>query len=120
MVKIYPGYVFIEMIVTDDSWFVIRNTPGVTGFLGSSGGGTKPIPLMPDEINPILKQCGLLQVQKLNAKPGQKVKLAAGAFAGQIGTIDTIDNEKGKLIVLVEMFGSKTPIEMDFAEIEIV
>lgn len=120
MVKMYPGYVFIEMIVTDDSWFVIRNTPGVTGFLGSSGGGTKPIPLMPDEINPILKQCGLLQVQKLNAKPGQKVKLAAGAFAGQIGTIDTIDNEKGQVVVLVEMFGRKTPLEMDFAEIEII
>ncbi|MDD3122791.1 MAG: transcription termination/antitermination protein NusG [Candidatus Izemoplasmatales bacterium] len=120
MVKMFPGYVFIEMIVTDDSWFVVRNTPGVTGFLGSSGGGTKPIPLMPDEINPILKQCGLLQVQKLNAKPGQKVKLAAGAFAGQIGVIDTIDNEKGQVVVLVDMFGRKTPIEMDFAEIEVL
>lgn len=120
MVKMYPGYVFIEMIVTDDSWFVIRNTPGVTGFLGSSGGGTKPIPLLPDEINPILKQCGLLSVQKLNAKPGQKVKLAAGPFAGQIGVIDNIDNEKGQVRVLVDMFGRKTPIELDFAEIEVL
>lgn len=120
MVKMFPGYVFIEMIVTDDSWFVVRNTPGVTGFLGSSGGGTKPIPLLPDEINPILKKCGLLQVQKLNAKPGQNIKVAGGPFAGQIGIIDAIDDEKGKVSVLVEMFGRKTPIELDFAEIEII
>ena len=67
LVKMFPGYVFIEMIVTDESWFVVRNTPGVTGFLGSSGGGTKPIPLFPDEINPILKKCGMLAVQRLNS-----------------------------------------------------
>jgi len=120
MVKMFPGYVFIEMIVTDDSWFVVRNTPGVTGFLGSSGGGTKPIPLLPDEINPILKKCGLLQAQKLNAKPGQSVKVASGPFAGQIGIIDSIDDEKGKVNVLVDMFGRKTPIELDFAEIEVL
>lgn len=120
IVKTYPGYLFIEMIVTDYSWFVVRNTPGVTGFLGSSGGGTKPIPLMPDEINPILKQCGLLQVQRLNAQPGQTVKLIAGAFAGQTGVIDAIDDEKGKVTILVDIFGRKTPMEMDFAEIEVI
>jgi len=120
MVKMFPGYVFIEMIVTDDSWFVVRNTPGVTGFLGSSGGGTKPIPLLPDEINPILKKCGMLQVQKLNAKIGQNVKVADGPFAGQMGMIDTIDDEKGKLVVLVDMFGRKTPVELDFAQIEVI
>jgi len=120
IVKMFPGYVFIEMIVTDDSWFVVRNTPGVTGFLGSSGGGTKPVPLLPDEINPILKKCGLLQAQKLNAQPGQNVKVATGPFAGQIGVIDSIDDEKGKVNVLVDMFGRKTPILLDFADIEII
>ena len=120
MVKMFPGYVFIEMIVTDDSWFVVRNTPGVTGFLGSSGGGTKPIPLLPEEINPILKKCGLLQAQKLNAKIGQSVKVATGAFTGQIGTIENINDEKGTVKVLLEMFGRKTPIELDFADIEVL
>lgn len=119
-VKMFPGYVFIEMIVTDDSWFVVRNTPGVTGFLGSSGGGTKPVPMSADEINPILKKCGLLQAQRLNAQVGDKVKLSAGAFAGQVGVIDSIDNEKGQVKVLVDMFGRKTPIEMDFSEIELL
>lgn len=120
MVKMFPGYVFLEMIVTDDSWFVVRNTPGVTGFLGSSGGGTKPIPLLQEEINPILKKCGLLQVQKLNAKIGQNVKVASGALIGRTGTIESINDEKGTVKILVDMFGRKTPIELDFAEIEII
>jgi len=119
MIKMFPGYVFIEMIVTDDSWFVVRNTPGVTGFLGSSGGGTKPIPLLSEEINPILKKCGLLQVQKLNARVGQSVKVASGALIGRIGTIESINDEKGTVKILVDMFGRKTPIELDFAEIEV-
>ena len=120
MVKMFPGYVFIEMIVTDDSWFVVRNTPGVTGFLGSSGGGTKPIPLLPEEINPILKKCGMLSVQKLNAKIGQSIKVANGPFSGQIGTIEAINEEKGIVKILVDMFGRKTPIDLDFADIEII
>jgi len=120
MVKMFPGYVFIEMIVTDDSWFVVRNTPGVTGFLGSSGGGTKPIPMLPEEINPILKKCGMLSVQKLNAQIGQSIKVANGPFSGQIGTIEAINEEKGIVKILVDMFGRKTPIDLDFADIEII
>ncbi len=118
-VKLYPGYVFIEMIVTDDSWFVVRNTPGVTGFLGSSGGGTKPIPLPPDEINPILKRAGLMQAPKLNVKKGDRVRVTAGPFANQIGVVDAIDEEKAEVTVLVEMFGRPTPAELSFDEIEI-
>ncbi len=118
LVKIYPGYVFIELIVTDDSWFVVRNTPGVTGFLGSSGGGTKPIPLPPDEINPILKRVGLLQTPTLDVKVGERVRVTAGPFANQIGTVDTIDAEKAEVTVLVEMFGRQTPAELSFDEIE--
>jgi transcription termination/antitermination protein NusG len=118
LVKIYPGYVFIEMIVTDDSWFVVRNTPGVTGFLGSSGGGTKPIPLPPDEINPILKKAGLMAVPKLHISLGDKVRVAAGPFKDQQGVIDEIDVDRSVVTILVEMFGRETPAELGFDEIE--
>jgi len=118
MVKIFPGYVFVEMIVTDDSWFVVRNTPGVTGFLGSSGGGTKPVPLPPEEINPILKKCGLMEVPKIDVVLGEKVRVVTGPFNGQIGSIDEIDAEKHELTVLVDMFGRKTPVELNFEDIE--
>ncbi len=118
LVKIYPGYVFIEMIVTDDSWFVVRNTPGVTGFLGSSGGGTKPIPLHADEINPILKKAGLIAVPKLKVNLGEKVRVVAGPFMNQIGIVDEIDQERAVVTVLVEMFGRQTPAEYTFDEIE--
>ena len=92
----------------------------MTGFLGSSGGGTKPIPLLPEEINPILKKCGMLSVQKLNAQIGQSIKVANGPFSGQIGTIEAINDEKGIVKILVDMFGRKTPIDLDFADIEII
>ncbi len=118
LVKIFPGYVFIELIVTDDSWFVVRNTPGVTGFLGSSGGGTKPVPMPPDEIYPILKKCGLMEVPKLDVEPGEKVKVVGGAFRDQIGTVDSIDQEKQEVTVLVDMFGRQTPVELSFEDIE--
>lgn len=118
LVKVFPGYIFIEMIVNDDSWFIVRNTPGVTGFLGSSGGGTKPVPLPPDEIIPILKQCGLMEVPKLDVKLGEKVKVIAGAFKDQIGTVDAIDQEKQEITVLVDMFGRQTPVELSFEDIE--
>ncbi|MFK5883623.1 MAG: transcription termination/antitermination protein NusG [Candidatus Izemoplasma sp.] len=118
MVKMYPGYVFIELNVTDDSWFVVRNTPGVTGFLGSSGGGTKPIPLPPEEINPILKKCGLIAIPKLDVEVGEKVRVTTGPFAGQIGTVDSIDFEKAEIKVLVDMFGRQTPVELGFNDIE--
>jgi transcriptional antiterminator NusG len=118
LVKIFPGYVFVEMIVSDKSWFIVRNTPGVTGFLGSSGGGTKPVPLPPDEINPILKKCGLMEVPKLDITVGQKVKVVSGAFRDQIGSVDSIDEEKQEITVLVDMFGRQTPVELSFEDIE--
>lgn len=118
VVKIFPGYVFVEMIVTDDSWFVVRNTPGVTGFLGSSGGGTKPVPLPPEEINPILKKQGLMEIPKLDVEIGDKVRVATGPFRDQIGAIDAIDEEKQEVTVLVDMFGRQTPVELSFEDIE--
>jgi len=118
MVKIFPGYVFLEMDVTDDSWFVVRNTPGVTGFLGSSGGGTKPVPLPPEEINPILKKCGLMEAPKLDVAIGEKVRVTTGPFRDQIGAVDSIDNDKLEVTVLVDMFGRQTPVELGFEDIE--
>ncbi len=118
MVKTFPGYVFLEMEVTDDSWFVVRNTPGVTGFLGSSGGGTKPVPLPAEEINPILKKCGLMEAPIINVEIGEKVRVATGPFLNQIGTVDSIDNEKQEITVLVDMFGRQTPVELGFEDIE--
>lgn len=118
LVKIYPGYVFIEMEVTDDSWFVVRNTPGVTGFLGSSGGGTKPVPVPPEEILPILKEAGLVEIPKLDIEVGQKVKVKSGPFNGQIGAIDNIDEDHSQVTVLVDMFGRQTPVELGFEDVE--
>ncbi|MBN2604340.1 MAG: transcription termination/antitermination factor NusG [Bacilli bacterium] len=118
MVKIFPGYVFLEMEVTDDSWFVVRNTPGVTGFLGSSGGGTKPIPVPNEEIVPILKKCGLIELPTINVVVGEKVRVITGPFRDQIGSIDAIDSEKLEITVLVDMFGRKTPVELAFEDIE--
>ena len=118
MVKTFPGYVFLEMEVSDDSWFVVRNTPGVTGFLGSSGGGTKPVPLPAEEINPILKKCGLMETPTINVEIGEKVRVATGPFLNQIGTVDSIDFEKQEITVLVDMFGRQTPVELGFEDIE--
>jgi len=117
--KIFPGYVFIEMKVTDDSWYVVRNTPNVTGFIGSSGKGAKPVPLSPDEINPILKRLGLHKQEVfVNVKVGDSVKIKEGPFAGQIGTVDEIDVDRLVLKVLVEFFGRQTTFEVEFDQIE--
>ncbi|XMB67603.1 transcription termination/antitermination protein NusG [Mycoplasmatota bacterium zrk1] len=117
--KMFPGYVFVEMIVTDESWFIVRNTPGVTGFLGSSGGGTKPVPLAIDEIEPILKKCGMIEEIELDAEIGDKAHVIEGPFSGQIGTINSIDQDNQKLEILVDMFGRRTPIELSFSQVDI-
>lgn len=116
--KPYPGYVFIDMIVTDESWFMIRNTPMVTGFLGSSGGGAKPVPLSPEEIAPILKMCGMELEEKLNFDVGDQVRIIGGPFSGQIGTVDEIDRPKRIVRVLIDVFGRSTPAELSFEEVE--
>jgi transcriptional antiterminator NusG len=114
--KVFPGYVLVEMIMTDDSWYVVRNTPGVTGFVGS---GTKPIPLNDDEVMSILKQMGEDEPRtKVNVVVGEKVKVTNGPFEDFVGEIEEIYPEKGKLRVMVSMFGRETPIELDFGQIE--
>lgn len=114
--QMYPGYVFINMNVTDDSWYVVRNTPKVTGFLGSSGGGTKPVPLPDEEIKPILLNIGILQKANYNHLIGRPVEIIRGPFEGQQVEVIQVDNEREKLIVNVTLFNRSTPTEISFDE----
>ena len=116
MRKVYPGYVLVEMIQTDDSWYVVRNTPGVTGFVGA---GNKPTPLDQAEVEEILRQMGVERPKpKIDFEIGENIKVRSGPFEGFVGVIDDIDGEKGKIRVLVSMFGRETPVELDFSQVE--
>lgn len=117
--KFFPGYVLTEMIMTDDSWYVVRNTPGVTGFVGSSGHGSKPTPLLPEEVDRILKQMGVRNEDvEVDFELKENVRVKEGPFADFTGTIENIDTDKQKLKVHVNMFGRETPIELDFNQVE--
>ncbi|MDW7675955.1 MAG: transcription termination/antitermination protein NusG [Bacillota bacterium] len=114
--KVFPGYVLVEMVMTDESWYVVRNTPGVTGFVGS---GSKPVPLHKNEVAKILKQMGEEEPRaKVDFSLKQNVRVIAGPFENFIGTIDEIYPEKGKLKVLVSMFGRETPVELEFDQVQ--
>jgi len=114
--KIFPGYVLVEMIMTDDSWYVVRNTPGVTGFVGT---GAKPIPLQKSEVKHILKHMGMEEAKpKIDFTIGESVKVISGPFQNFIGGIEEIYPDKRKLKVLVAMFGRETPVELDFAQVQ--
>ena len=116
--KMFPGYVLVEMIMSDEAWYVVRNTPGVTGFIGSSGKGAKPTPLLPQEIDKILGQMGMSRVDiESEIAVGDNVSVVDGPFKGMEGTIDNIDMENQKLTVLIDLFGQETPVEVDFAQI---
>ncbi|MDW0109978.1 transcription termination/antitermination protein NusG [Sporosarcina aquimarina] len=119
MRKTFPGYVLVEIIMTDDSWYVVRNTPGVTGFIGSSGGGAKPTPLLPEEVTFILKQMGMKD-RKLDVDfdIGEMVEVLEGPFAGFQGKVEEIELDKGKVKVSVDMFGRETNMELDFEQVE--
>lgn len=117
--KTFPGYVLIEMIMTDDSWYIVRNTPGVTGFVGSHGAGSKPSPLLPEEIEHILRQLGLsMRHTELDIELGEFVTIIGGAFSGLTGEITEIDMEKQKLKVNIDMFGRETSTELDFGQVD--
>ncbi|WP_090240852.1 transcription termination/antitermination protein NusG [Lentibacillus halodurans] len=117
--KFFPGYVLAEMVMTDDSWYVVRNTPGVTGFVGSSGHGTKPTPLLPDEIEAVLKRMGITQqVTQVDFELKENVRVTDGPFSEFTGTIEHIDADKQKVKVHVNMFGRETPVELEFSQIE--
>lgn len=114
--KVFPGYVLVEMIVTDRSWYVVRNTPGVTGFVGS---GTKPIPLTAAEVKHILKSMGIEEIKpKLDIAVSQPVRITSGAFENWTATVLDINHDRAKLKVLVNMFGRETPVELDFSQVE--
>ena len=118
--KMFPGYVLVEMVMSDEAWFVVRNTPGVTGFIGSSGKGAKPTPLQPYEVDNILRNMGIsrLDVDK-ELEVGTKVKIISGAFAGMYGTISTLDLPNQKLELNVDLFGQETAVEVELSQIEV-
>jgi transcriptional antiterminator NusG len=117
--KVFPGYVLVEIVMTDDSWYVVRNTPGVTGFVGSSGSGSKPTPLLPEEVVVILKRMGVTETRvDINYEIGETVRVKEGPFANFTGSVEEMDKDKTKLKVLVNMFGRDTPVELDFTQIE--
>lgn len=117
--KVFPGYVLVEIIMTDDSWYVVRNTPGVTGFVGSAGSGSKPTPLLPEEISFILKRMGMEEKRvDVNFELGETVTVKEGPFANFTGMIEDMDEVKGKAKVMVNMFGRETPVELDFSQID--
>ena len=113
--KIFPGYVLVNMIVTDDSWYVVRNTPNVTGFVGS---GTVPSPISEDEVKVIQKRMGVEEPKyKVDVIIGDAVKITDGPFKDFDGKVSEIDEKRGKIKVLVSMFGRETPVELDFLQI---
>lgn len=112
--KIFPGYVLVSMIVTDDSWYVVRNTPNVTGFVGS---GTVPTPISDDEVKVIQKRMGMDEPKyKIEFGVNDLVRITDGPFKGYEGKVSEIDEAKGKVKVLVSIFGRETPVELDFLQ----
>jgi len=117
--KMFPGYVLVEMIMTDEVWFIVRNTQGVTGFIGSSGKGAKPIPLMPDEVDRILANMGMAKIYiAKDLAEGKKVKITDGPFKNMVGKISSYDLENKKVEVLLDLFGQETSVEVSLSEIE--
>jgi len=114
--KILPGYILIQMRMSDQSWNIVRNTPGVTGFVGS---GSKPAPLQEEEVNQILKQMAAEAPKvKVGFREGQSVRVTNGPFIDFVGVVDDISPEKGKVKVLLSLFGRETPVELDFLQVE--
>ena len=114
--KILPGYVLVQMKMSDQSWGMVRNTPGVTGFVGS---GNKPVPLQEEEVNRVLKQMEAEAPKvKVGFRKGQSVRVTDGPFIDFMGVVDDISMEKGKVKVLLTLFGRETPVELDFLQVE--
>ncbi len=114
--RIFPGYVMVDMILTDDSWMTVRHTPGVIGFVGS---GTKPIPLQKQEVDKILRHMGLIGGKpKIDVQVGQHVRVKSGPFENFEGVVKEVLAERGKIRVNISMFGRETPIELEYEQIE--
>ena len=116
--KMFPGYILVEMKMSDESWYIVRNTPGVTGFIGSRGKGAKPTPLLPQEIDRILADMGMSRIDaKSELAVGDKVNIVDGPFKGMMGSVDTIDLENNRLNVLIDLFGQETPVEVELNQV---
>ena len=112
--KMFPGYVLVEMIMSDEAWYIVRNTPGVTGFIGSSGKGAKPTPLLPQEIDRILVNMGMSRMDiETEMAVGDKVSIVDGPFKGMEGTVNNIDLENNRIVVLIDLFGQETSVEVE-------
>ena len=117
--KMFPGYILVEMVMTDEAWYVVRNTPGVTGFIGSSGKGAKPTALQPYEVDNILNNMGMSRIDVDNdLEIGTKVKIVAGPFNGMYGKIEEIDLPNQKITLSVDLFGQETSVEVEINQIE--
>jgi len=118
--KMFPGYILVEMVMSDEAWYVVRNTPGVTGFIGSSGKGAKPTPLQPQEVDNVLKNMGMSRIEvDKELQIGTRVKIISGPFEGMFGKVDSIDVPNSKIMLLVDLFGQETSIEVEITEIEV-
>ena len=119
--KLFPGYVLVEMIMTDEAWYVVRNTPGVTGFLGSSGKGAKPKELTTQEIDKILISMGMSRVDvDVELQVGAKIEIVDGPFKGMSGKVDSIDMPNQRITALIDLFGQETPVEVELFQVNIV
>ena len=117
--NMFPGYVLVEMIMTDEAWYIVRNTSGVTGFIGSSGGGAKPFPLPKEEIDPILKSMGIKTSQvEVDFGVGDEVRVVSGPFAGKQGKVESIDHEKEEAYVLIDFLGNQNLMEIGLVQLE--
>ena len=117
--NLYPGYIFVEMIMTDESWYIVRNTPGVTGIAGSSGGGQKPTPVTREEIEPVLKRMGEVDESMYDRYAvGDSVRVIHGPFEGTEGKIVSIDKDTGACRIETLFFGRSTPVDVDYSESE--
>ena len=117
--KMFPGYILVEMVMTDEAWFIVRNTPGVTGFIGSSGKGAKPFPLTKQEVDKILGNMGMSRIDVVNEiNEGDTVKVINGAFSNMFGKVKFVDMVNQKIEVALDLFGQETIVEVLFTEIE--
>jgi len=117
--KLFPGYILVEMVMSDEAWFIVRNTPGVTGFIGSSGKGAKPTPLQPYEVDNILNNMGMARIDiKNDLNIGDSIKIVDGPFSGMIGKVDSINEETKQVNAIVDLFGQETTIECELSQIK--
>ena len=117
--NLFSGYLLVQMIMTDEAWYIVRNTPGVTGFIGSSGKGAKPTPLQPSEVDHILKNMGISRIDvDKELQQGTKVKIIDGPFTGMYGVIEEVDSANEKIVLNVDLFGQETQVEDELKQID--